>query len=471
MTFKSFSAFRLALAFVVSFTFTGFSWGQNAYRWVALLPGSTQSQTNWSQQQNWVLLDGDTPATPPNNASHTALFDGTGNGNTSISLVDGPFTINSLRFDTSGAAAYNIGGGGTGTLIFATDVTIAPTLVMNSTVVNNQIISGNITLNGNLSVAQSSTANLTVSGVIANGTAGTSVTKTGTGNLTLSGANTYSGGTTISSGTLQVGSNNNLGNASGGLTFNGGTLATTATMTSARTVSMAGNGTINTNASTTLTLGGAVTGTGLLTKVGTGALAINGTVAGGVSVNAGTLQGTGTLGATTVNGTLSPGNSVGTLTFTGAFTMNSGSTLKIEITTAGAGAAANTGLSTDGGAIHDKLVGNGTATFNPNMNFIIDVTGSAFVNSQSQSYRIMSGAGNQSSLNITDLARFSFIGLAGTGVNTYEAMGVSLTGDALGNVNLNFTPVPEPATMLAVGASVLGVGAMVRRRFNKTLSA
>ena len=58
----------------------------------------------------------------------------------------------------------------------------------------------------------------------------------------------------------------------------------------------------------------------------------------------------------------------------------------------------------------------------------------------------VTGAGNQSGLNITG---FAINGLPLEG-NTYEAISVSLTGDNTGNVYLNFTPVPESALLLPV---------------------
>jgi autotransporter-associated beta strand protein len=64
----------------------------------------------------------------------------------------------------------------------------------------------------------------TISGVISNGGTGAgNLAKTGGGTLALSGANTYSGATTISAGTLQLGANNALSSAST-LNLAGGTL-------------------------------------------------------------------------------------------------------------------------------------------------------------------------------------------------------------------------------------------------------
>ncbi|MEW9570864.1 autotransporter-associated beta strand repeat-containing protein, partial [Rhodanobacter sp. Si-c] len=83
-----------------------------------------------------------------------------------------------------------------------------------------------ITLNGAATVDVASGQSDTLTGVI--GGASGSLTKTSAGTLTLSGANTYSGGTVMDAGILSVAADGNLGGASGGLTFDGGTLETTA---------------------------------------------------------------------------------------------------------------------------------------------------------------------------------------------------------------------------------------------------
>jgi len=118
------------------------------------------------------------------------------------------------------------------------------------------------------------------------------IEKTGDGTLILSGSNSYSGGTTISGGTLQITADANLGAASGGVTFDNGALRTTADIASARTVTLRDTGAIETAANTTLTLTGAVSGPGGLIKWGGGTLALSGTGswAGGTLITAGTLR-------------------------------------------------------------------------------------------------------------------------------------------------------------------------------------
>jgi len=113
----------------------------------------------------------------------------------------------------------------------------------------------------------------------------------GTGTLTLSGINSYGGGTFLNSGTLAVSSDANLGAPSGGLTFNGGTLQLLAGFTSNRDVTLNAGGIVDTNGNNA-TWAGAVAGAGGLTKIGTGILTLSGagTYLGPTFVNAGTLQ-------------------------------------------------------------------------------------------------------------------------------------------------------------------------------------
>ncbi|MBL8381903.1 MAG: autotransporter-associated beta strand repeat-containing protein, partial [Burkholderiales bacterium] len=80
------------------------------------------------------------------------------------------------------------------------------------------------------------------------------LTKLGAGVLALTGANTYSGGTTLAEGTLAVTSNSALGN--GTVTITGGTLLGTANVTLANTLALSGSPTIAAQTGTTLTVGG-----------------------------------------------------------------------------------------------------------------------------------------------------------------------------------------------------------------------
>ncbi|WP_167598988.1 Ig-like domain-containing protein [Comamonas sp. A23] len=149
-------------------------------------------------------------------------------------------------------------------------------------------LSGNITLAGDADISAASGATLTLSGALGGG--GFNLNKTDAGTLAL--ANTgneagLTGGTTISAGTLSIGSDDHL--TAGTLTLNGGTLALTGATTVDNAINLAANSTVSTSANATLS--GNITGTGDLTKSGASTLALSGrnNFAGAVSVTAGTL--------------------------------------------------------------------------------------------------------------------------------------------------------------------------------------
>ena len=113
-----------------------------------------------------------------------------------------------------------------------------------------------------------------VSGVIADGGfgggTGGSLVKVGTGTLTLSGNNTYTGGTEISAGTLQLGDGGTAGAIMG---------------------NVIDNAVLAFDRSDSTTFGGVISGSGALKQIGSGALTLAGanTYTGGTSLNSGSL--------------------------------------------------------------------------------------------------------------------------------------------------------------------------------------
>ncbi|MBE1206449.1 autotransporter-associated beta strand repeat-containing protein [Aminobacter carboxidus] len=113
-----------------------------------------------------------------------------------------------------------------------------------------------------------------VSSTFAGATSGSgSLTKVGSGMLTLTGVNTHSGGTTLSGGQLQIGD----GGTSGSLAGN---------------VELASSTTLSFNRAGTLTFGGVISGGGTVTMLGSGTtiLAADNTYANGTEIYSGTLQ-------------------------------------------------------------------------------------------------------------------------------------------------------------------------------------
>jgi autotransporter-associated beta strand protein len=139
------------------------------------------------------------------------------------------------------------------------------------------------------------------------------LTKTGSAALTLSGINTYEGGTTINQGNILISSDENLGAASGGITLNGGNLQFAASITTARpivTTSTTSGGFSTNSAADAIVWTGDISGPGRINKSGSGKIHLQGnnTYEGGTFITNGTLHATtdANLGAPT--GTLSLGS-------------------------------------------------------------------------------------------------------------------------------------------------------------------
>ncbi len=132
--------------------------------------------------------------------------------------------------------------------------------------------------NANLIVGDADT-NSSFNGVIKNTGGTVSLTKIGAGTLTLSGVNTYSGGTTNAGGILNINADTALGNAAP-LTFTGNSTlqagANNISLVAGRTVTLNGGTATIDNQAYTMTINGPISGSGALTKIGSGTLSLNG---------------------------------------------------------------------------------------------------------------------------------------------------------------------------------------------------
>ncbi len=311
---------------------------------------------------------GGTPATPLNGAITVGAADGSGTslmevryiqqiGDTTAVRVNqtGTFRLSSTAYssnlnETIGALTLE-GGGRVETVSGANSATITLNGDVTRVATGNAtaVIAGDLNLGTGtrtFNVADSTAAvDLQVSAV----TAGTAtLAKTGAGTLELTGANTYSGGTSLSAGTLALGNDSALG--TGALAVSGGTITGTGgARTIANNVNVGGNfaiggaqaltfnGTINLGGGTRTitvdntaltTFAGAVTEPYYsgLTKAGAGELVLSGnnTFTAPVAVAAGTLTlaSNNALGGTgTWNNTIAAGAS---LNLTNNITVNEG---------------------------------------------------------------------------------------------------------------------------------------------------
>ena len=247
---------------------------------------------------------------------------------------------------------------------------------------------------GNTLIVGGNNLSTAVSGVIADtnpcgcGSPGSgALEKTGTGTLTLSGANTYSGGTTVNAGTLQLAGVGTLGAVTATTTVNaGGTLDLGSTTQTQAALKLAGgtlqNGNLNapitSTGGTINNLGGSASlaitsGTTILTgidnftggtTVSNATLTVNGLLSDPTINSGGFLNGIGSVGNTAIQsgGTFAPGNGTpGTsMTVAGNLALQSGAMYVVMLNSTSSSSANVTGTATLGGATVNAIYANGS---------------------------------------------------------------------------------------------------------------
>ncbi len=406
--------------------------------------------------------------------SSTVTLGGSVSGAGSINATNGTLGLNTSSNQTiavgiSGNGALVKSGAGTSTLTAANSyngstLISAGTLQIGNGTDAGSITSSTITNNGGLSY-NVGTGNRTNSATISGSG---SLTQAGTGTLTITGNNSYTGGTVISSGQITAGSTTALGaatntlNNSGKLDLNGnaltvGSLTGNGVITNGNatgaTFNLGGN-----NASTTYS-GRIVSGTGSigLTKSGTGTTTLTGnnTFTGTTTVSGGglDLSGGGQLSATTnvvvnAGSTLLLGNTgaANVVKTTSAVTLaggtlsmggSSGGSVKTSVQAFGA-----LTLTANSFIDFSTLSGNSSLTFASIGGLSANTL---FVYNYSSTPGSATTLNDSFSLTSSELANISFFTGAGSGF-----MG---TGGFSGN---EIVPVPEPGVMVAA-ALLLGV--------------
>lgn len=228
----------------------------------------------------------------------------------SINVIGGTVAFNQTTSGTLNGSFAGSNGAitklGVGDLtISGTSTNTAPWTVTDGRLIGTtESVCGNITNNAAVNFDQSTSG--TYSG---NMSGNGSLTKLGEGTVSLTGTNTYSGGTTVSGGTLK-GTTSTLQ----------GTIANNAAVIFDQSTSgtysqvMSGSGSLTKSGNGVVTISGNNSYTGA-TVVDSGELKVNGSIASSeVTVNSGgSLSGSGTVGGISGAGSINPGNSPGIL--------------------------------------------------------------------------------------------------------------------------------------------------------------
>lgn len=411
----------------------------------------------------------------------TVSTSGTNTGTLELALTG---TNNITNTFNGFASANSLATGGnaqirntSGTNTISSDLTVTSTGGAGLNVESN---GGLLTLSGTIThtIASGRTLSLggsgdgVVSGAIINnitGDVGLALNKSGTGTWTLTNnSNSYTGATTISDGTLQLGNATSTGNLSGtsSITVTGATstLAVNRSNEFSQAVDLnnkvitgTGGFTQSGGGTTTLSLANSYTGT---TTVNAGTLAVgvggSGSITSNVTVNSGgTLGGSGTItGTVTVKsgGTHNAGNSPGIQTISGNVSYESGSIFAWDLASNSIGTR---GTDYDGVTVTsgDLTVTSG-AVFRVIQNAGVDF-GNTFWDTNQTWADIFSVSGT-----LTGWANNTAVAVYNTSNVLQE---VSSYGSfTINGASLTWTAVPEPTTALA--GLLIAAGLLRRRR-------
>jgi autotransporter-associated beta strand protein len=364
-------------------------------------------------------------------------------------------TVNAVRFDTA-ASSFNLGGAFTYTLGGT-----VPSIIQESA--NAQTISTTtLALGANSIMDVSGAGALDITSKI---TGAFSLEKLSAGTLNLSGANTYSGGTTISAGVIGV-STSNTALGTGAVTVaNGSTLQVNGGLTLANTLTIDGTGSVNgaidsrPGSGNTATLSGAITLGGNSTiSSDSGTLAIDDGIGGGGDL---TFAGAGN---TSVASAIATGtgnvflDGTGAVTFTGANTYTGN-------TTVSSGTLNLSGSST---TVEGNLIMNGGATDETTSN---QVSSTSSVSLNAGSYNLSNGVAQtfSGSFNTSSGTTLS-LGTSGTGATlTLDGTGTdTLSGVITGAGSL---VTSNTGTTVLAGANTYSGGTSVENVVNVTNSS
>lgn len=326
-------------------------------------------------------------------------------------------------------------------------------------------LEGNGTIQGSAALTAGDENDATFSGILQDGTGagGLSLTKKGSGKMTLSGANTFSGNTTLDEGSIALQNAQALGTGSLIQTDGSSELIFDTTDTIANNLSIyntkflksvtltgnitANNATYDIASGTTTTISGDISGGGGTIKEGLGTLVLSGTntYTGNTEINAGTLS----LSSSTSNNNIDDSVSiivgadgtfdVSAITASGGFQLANGQTL------AGTGDVIGATEMTSGSNLSAGNGGVGELSFLTSLDVASASTGSLLFD--------LGSAGTGDLIDVTgdltigsgafDLDSFAFTNLGATSVTgTYTWNLLHVQGDILGSLGDNTTSTP-----------------------------